>query len=162
MELVGAVTTGDTWNLPNIQFSGNTTADILVNYPAQTGGNKVTINVLEGGSTPSIAVVGGIVIGDVVVNNAVNLNVQVNDEAGNPVQGTRVRIENASGGALVAEGTTNASGLFTSSFNYSTDLAVVTKVRLKGFKNFRTSGTITSSGLSVGVRFVADNIVDLP
>lgn len=71
MELDGSTVNGASWDLRNIKFSGNTTADILVNYPAQTGGDKVTINVLEGGDTPTIARTGGILAGDVVINAGV-------------------------------------------------------------------------------------------
>ena len=93
---------------------------------------------------------------------SVTLTVQVDDENGDPVQGARVRIEESPGGALIAEGSTNASGTFTAPYAYTVDQDVLTKVRLKGFKNFRTSGTITISGLTVGVRFEFDDIVDLP
>jgi hypothetical protein len=73
-----------------------------------------------------------------------------------------VRVEVTAGGALVVEGTTNASGLFTDTFNFTSDIAVTTKVRLKGFKPFRAGGTVTANGLDVGVTFNADTIVDLP
>ena len=97
--------------------------------------------------------------------STVTLTVQVDDENGDPVQGAKVRIANdpdSPGATSITEGTTNASGTFSDSFTYTVDTDVVVKVRLKGFKNFRTSGTIESTGLTVGVRFVADNIVDLP
>jgi hypothetical protein len=98
-------------------------------------------------------------------SSTVTLTVQVDDEDDNPVQGARVRIANAPdspGSTSIAEGTTNASGTFTAAVSYSGDVAVVTKVRLKGFKFFRTNGTIESTGLTVGVRFEANDIVDLP
>lgn len=101
--------------------------------------------------------------GTVTIQQTVTLTVTVLDSGGNAVEGARVRIENASTGALIADGETNASGVFTdATFNYTGDLAVTTKVRLKGFKNFRTAGTIVSTGLSVGVTLATDNIVDLP
>jgi hypothetical protein len=63
----------------------------------------------------------------------------------------------------VAQGTTNASGTFVdSTFNFVSDLDVLTKVRLKGFKFFRTGGTIESTGLTVGVTLRFDKEVDLP
>ena len=92
------------------------------------------------------------------------LSVQVDDTQTPPVgvAGASVRIERISDGSLIAEGTTNGSGLFSASFDYTADVDVLTKARLKGFRFFRTSGTITSSGLSVGVRFEPNTIVDLP
>jgi hypothetical protein len=63
----------------------------------------------------------------------------------------------------VAQGTTNVSGVFSdSSFIYAADTAVLTKVRLKGFKPFRTLGTIEATGLSVGASLQTDTSVDLP
>jgi hypothetical protein len=92
----------------------------------------------------------------------VSLTVQVNDPDGGAVVGARVRIEQDSDGALIADGETNASGTFSASFTFTGDLDVLTKVRLKGFKPFRTGGTIESSGLTIGVTFLRDTIVDLP
>ena len=79
------------------------------------------------------------------------------------VEGARVRIENAGTGVLIANGTTNVSGVFSdATFNYSADVNVRTKIRLKGFKPFRTLGTIISTGISVGATLITDSIVDLP
>jgi hypothetical protein len=120
------------------------------------------LNVVGGGSGFSFNTTGGY-SGTVTINTTVTLTVTVLDEAGDPVSGARVRIEESPGGTLVADGTTNASGIFTdSTYNFGGNQAVLTKVRLKGFKNFRTAGTIVSTGLSVGVTFQADTIVDLP
>jgi hypothetical protein len=94
--------------------------------------------------------------------STVSLTVQVNDPDGGAVVGARVRIEQDSDGALIADGETNASGTFSASFTFTGDLDVLTKVRLKGFKPFRTGGTIESSGLTIGVTFLRDTIVDLP
>jgi len=93
---------------------------------------------------------------------SVALTVQVDDPDGNAIAGARVRIELTSDGSLVAQGTTNGSGTFSASYLYTSDVDVRTKVRLKGWKNFRTGGTITSSGLTVGVTLQPDDIVDLP
>jgi hypothetical protein len=145
-----------TFNLRNILFTNNT-KDIRVDYPATS---TVVFNILEGGDTPTFDDVN--TTGPTAVNT-VTLQVQVNDSAGAAVEGARVRIENASTGALVSEGSTSAAGTFTdATFNYVSDLGVTTKVRLKGFKPFRAGGTITVNGLSVGVTFQTDNIVDLP
>jgi hypothetical protein len=122
-------------------------------------GTAITVNVTDGDS-PSVRNGTG---STTTVNNTVALTVQVNDSDGDPVEGARARIENTSTGALIAQGNTNASGTYTnSSYNYAGDLAVTTKVRLKGYKNFRTGGTIESTGLTVGVTLATDNIVDLP
>lgn len=94
--------------------------------------------------------------------STVTLTVQVDDADGIGIAGARVRIELDSDGSLVSNGSTNGSGLYTDSFTYTIDTDVLTKVRLKGYKNFRASGTITSSGLTIGVTLATDKIVDLP
>jgi len=94
--------------------------------------------------------------------SSVTLTVQVDDADGNGVAGARVRIEKASDGSLISNGSTNGSGLYTDSFTYTTDVSVLTKVRLKGYRNFRAGGTISSSGLTVGATLSTDKIVDLP
>jgi hypothetical protein len=123
-------------------------------------GGATTLSISGGGATPSVR---NALDTTTTVQNAVTLTVQVNDADGNAISGARVRIENASTGAQISQGSTNASGTYTdATYNYSGDLAITTKVRLKGYKNFRTGGTITGNGLSVGVTLATDNIVDLP
>ncbi len=130
----------------NAAFFNNSGADLILNI---TGGGSPTVRNSAGSTT--------------TVNNTVTLTVTVTDSDAVAVEGARVRIELVSDGSLVADGETNASGIFTdSSFNFVSDTAVLTKVRLKGFKPFRAGGTIISTGLSVGVSFITDSIVDLP
>jgi hypothetical protein len=93
---------------------------------------------------------------------SVTLTVNVEDSSGAAVEGASVRIEASSDGSLIAQGTTNVSGVFSAAFAYTGDIGVLTKVRLKGFRNFRTGGTIESTGITVGVTLQDDNIVDLP
>jgi len=132
-------------------------ADININLS-----NSSAVNVVGGGSGFSYREVASYT-GTVTITQTVTLTVTVLDSNNDPVSGARVRIENQSTGALVSQGTTNASGVYTdAAYNYTGDLAVTTKVRLKGFKNFRTAGTILSTGISVGVTLANDRIVDLP
>jgi hypothetical protein len=77
------------------------------------------------------------------------------------VEGARVRIEETDG-TLVAEGTTNASGVFSASTDFTGDLAVNVVVRLKGFLFFDAVDTITSSGLSFAAPMDPDPTVNLP
>jgi len=130
----------------NAAFFNNSGVDLILNI---TGGGSPTVRNSAGSTT--------------TVNNTVTLTVTVTDSEANPVEGARVRIELVSDGSLVADGETDASGVFTdSSFDFVSPTAVLTKVRLKGFKPFRANGTILSTGLSVGVSFITDSIVDLP
>lgn len=124
--------------------------------------NSSAINVVGGGAGFSYESAVGYT-GTVTINSTVTLTVTVKDPDGTAIEGARVRIENASTGAEISQGSTNASGVYTDgSYNYGGDLAVTTKVRLKGWKNFRTGGTITGNGIDVGVTLAPDTIVDLP
>jgi hypothetical protein len=103
--------------------------------------------------------------GTVTITQTVTLTATVSDtqDPPQPIEGVRVRFENQSTGALISQGTTNASGVYTDgAYNYTGDLAVTTKARLKGYKYFRTAGTIINTGLSAGVTLQDDKIVDLP
>lgn len=141
--------------------TGNET--ILIN--PVTGSADITLTLTNGAGVPTIMEDAGYSGTFTLVTDVVTLTVQVNDDSASSVavEGARVRIEEASGGALVSEGSTNASGTYADTGHvYAGDVAVVIKVRLKGYKPFRTTGTIDSNGITVGVRFVIDKIVDLP
>lgn len=122
-------------------------------------GGSITLNIDIDGDTPSIRNSNG---SSTSVDKSVTLTVTVKEPDGTAVEGARVRIERSSDGSLISDGSTNASGIHTDSFAFVSDVPVTIKTRLKGFKNFRTTGTITNTGLNVGVRFQPDNIVDLP
>lgn len=132
--------------------------DVTINLTDATALNPV------GGGTENFSYeVAAGYTGTVTINQTVTLTVTVVDTDNNPIQGVSVRIENQSTGALVSQGTTNASGIYTdATYNYTADLAVTTKARLKGYKNFRTAGTIENTGISVGVTMQNDPAVDLP
>jgi hypothetical protein len=124
--------------------------------------NGQALNVQGGGAGFSYELAAG-TTSTVSINQTVTLTATVTDADGAAVEGASVRIENASTGALISQGTTNASGVYSDgSYNYGGDLSVRTKVRLKGYKPFRTLGTIESTGISVGVTLQTDTIVDLP
>jgi hypothetical protein len=137
-----------TYNFRNIKFAGNTN-DVRVDYG---GGDTVTINVLEGGDTPTIDNVNA---STVVINNSVNVTVTVIDEAGAPIQGARVYVQDAAGpfndvNHIVRE-FTDASGIATETFNFVSNLAVTVRTRLKGKIPDTQDQTITSSGLNLTV-----------
>lgn len=122
-------------------------------------GGAVTINVTDNGDGPTIRNGSG---ASTTVNNAVTLTINVKGEAGNDIEGARVRIQKQSDGSLVTQGTTNTSGVFTDTFDFSSDLDVEIIVRLKGFQNYATTGKITSNGLTTDVTFLTDPTVNLP
>ena len=121
-------------------------------------GKTITINV-SGGDTPSFRDGAG---ATTIVQNTVTVSCTVVDSDGVAVQGARVRFEESVGGTLVNQGTTDATGLFTFSYNYSADTDVDVIVRLKGYLPQRVAATIVNTGLTVPVTFIRDSIVNLP
>jgi len=123
----------------------------------------VTINVLEGGSTPMCNC--NVNCSTIVINNNVTVTVTVLDTSGVAVEGATVGIFDAPiciGESPLFCGTTNACGIFTDTHAFVCDVTVSTVVRSIGFIPSTTAGTINMCGLCVPVTFIADNIVDLP
>jgi hypothetical protein len=95
--------------------------------------------------------------------DVVPVSVTCMNESGNPVQNVRVRVEKESDGALLVEGYTNASGVF--STTYSGTLPVDAKViaRLKGYKFASLLATVEmDTGLGVPFTMITDGVVNLP
>lgn len=113
------------------------------------------------GADPGTFVNTGSPPGGTRIENGVTLTVTAKFGA-TAVAGARVRIERVSDGSLVTEGTTNGSGVFSDTFNFTGNLAVNVIVRLKGFKFFSASATIDAGGLSVAAPLQADPTVSLP
>ncbi len=136
--------------------------DVTINI---TGGTAINVQRTGGGDTSSgfsYEVAAGYT-GTVTINQTVTLTVTVLDSDQNGINGAKVRIENASTGALISQGLANASGIYTdATYNYGGDVTVRIKVRLKGYRFFRTISTITSTGLNAGVALDDNTIVDLP
>ncbi len=122
---------------------------------------SVTINITGGGSTPSIRTAGA----TVTVQNAVTVTVTVLDSSTlSPIQNARVLLEKVSDGTDILPPTslTNASGVVTTSYAYTTDTAVTGAVRRASaaygtlYKPNAISGTITSGGLDVTILLTSD------
>lgn len=155
-----------TFNIDGYTVSGYETVDdgstgntVFIVDNALDG--DVDINVTNGAGTFSYERAAGYT-GTVNVIQSVTLTVQVNDSDGNGISGARVRIETSPGGTLVSEGSTDGTGEFTDSYTGSTPQVVLLKVRLKGFKPFRTTGTISGTGFTATATMTTDRIVDLP
>lgn len=140
---------GTPYSYTAMKFSGN---DKDVN---NSSGSAITINA-DPNSNP------GTYTGSTVTFvNTVTLTITCLNEAGLAVPGVRTRIETDPAGTLITEGTTNGSGVFTDSYNYTGDQAVKVIVRLKGYKNNQALGMITGA-FSQGFTMLRDQAVDLP
>lgn len=123
-------------------------------------GGLVTINVSGGGDTPTIR--NGIGA-SVVINNSVDITITVLDEAGDPIEDARVRVEDDVSTVLMNEATP-ANGIAVESFNFAGDTPITVRVRKSSTGGTRyfpanTSGTITTNGFVVTVTLIADGIV---
>lgn len=134
-----------------VASSGANDAAIL-----NSSGGAVTINVINGGDTPSVR---NTASSTTTVNNTVTVRVTAQEQDETAIQNARVYLE-ATGGGDLADGTeilndlTNASGVVEDTgFNFTNPQQVTGRVR-KGsaapfFKEFPLTGTITASGFDV-------------
>jgi hypothetical protein len=121
------------------------------------------VKINASGSNPGIDSSTGTPPGAIIIVNTVTLTVTCKDADNNPVEGVKVRIEKTSDGSEVSQGLTNSSGVYTdASYNYVGDLAVNIKARLKGYRFFRTTGTIENDGISATATMQTNKIVDMP
>lgn len=98
----------------------------------------------------------------VVPPTEVTLTVNAKEPGGTAVEGINVRIERNDTGALIAEGSTNVSGVFTVPFNFTGDLLVNIIARNKAFEDNGATETITAAGLTIPFTMQPDTDVDLP
>ncbi len=155
-----------TYNFDNFQFNGyasdaGTATDRAVYVNPVTSSADITINVLNGGNTPSIRTAAGYT-GTVTIVQTVPITITVQDVDGNPIQGARVFLETTPGGVdVISYGTTNASGVVSTTFGGTTPVDVVGYVR-KGtgspvYKAANINDSIASgTGLSATITLVAD------
>lgn len=140
-------------------LAGTSTADV-----ENTSLGLVTINIINGGSTPTITNTG---VGSTTdVNNTVTVSVTVTDISGTPIAGARVLLEAAAGGDLavgtdILSGTTNGSGVIEDiGFNFTNNQPVTGRARSASsppyYKNGPIAGTITSGGFATNTILISD------
>lgn len=153
------INTAGTYTFSGNTFSGygaNGTTDAAI-YNNSSG--SVTLNITNEGNTPTVRNGAG---ASTTINNSVTLTVAVKDESGGNVESARVAIYKTSDMTELMNTTTNASGVATTTYNYISDTAVIIRVRKSSatpkYVAVQTSGTITTTGLTTTVTFVADSI----
>lgn len=152
-------TTDTTYNFRNIKFVSNTT-DVRIDGPGT--GITVTINVLEGGDTPSVDVTTS--PDTVVINNAVTVKVTVKDEAAVPIQDAQVGVFRVSDNSEILNTDSDTNGEAQTSLNFVSDIPVNVRVR-KGsavdstkYFSVLSPQTISSTGLDLTVTLIQDTI----
>lgn len=164
----GSASTGHTIRITTpgtYSFSGN----IFNNFGANgsnsaaifnDSGGSVTLNITGGGSTPTVR---NGTSASTTVNNAVIITITVKDESNNNVQNARVAVYKSSDMSEIMNGLTNASGVASTSYNYTVDTPVTIRIRKSSatpkFIPINTTGTVTTSGLNTTITFIKDTIV---
>lgn len=126
-------------------------------------GGSVTINIVNGGDTPTVTNGTG---ASTTVNNAVNISIKVLDaKTKSPIAGARVFIETDTGGpeaagTVLVNTVSDASGSVTFAYNYLGDQPILGKVRKASsppyYKPNQFSSTITASGVSLNILMIED------
>ena len=153
--------TGDT---SRIDLSDGTNGETHSLYSGKAAvfndtGDEIELNAINLGDKPSIRNgIGATTISQLLVT----VTITCKNEAGNAIEGVRVRVETDPGGTLISQGSTNASGIYTFDYNYTADTDVLVKARLKGYKFIRASSTIVDTGLSIPFTMIRDQAVFLP
>lgn len=130
-----------------------------------TGNEAIYVNIatgsmtisISGGTTPSIRTAGA----TVTVENSVNLSITVVDKNNSPIETAQTAIYRTSDDLQLMNGDTNASGVASASFNYTTDTAIYVRVRKSSTGTTKyypasTVGTITSLGYIATISLIED------
>lgn len=130
-------------------------------YCSVASGQTLTINVTSGYDTPSVHNAG---TGTINVVNAVIINVYVKDTSNNVIEGASVAVYKSSDSTeLMNELSATTTGLATESFAYVVDTDVYIRVRKSStgtrYTPVKTTGTISSNGLTLTVVLNKDSIV---
>lgn len=144
-------------------IADNITFDALASIHVQYMGTGTLTWVNTNGSDASIGSTPG--SGNVVFQTEVNLQLTVLDASTlSPVSGARVLLEADTGGPLtvgtdIISGTTNASGVISSAFNYQSEQPVTGRARQGSSPFFETASilaTIDQNGLDLTVLLLSD------
>ena len=151
-----------TLDFNNYIFQNKVTGSVHVHILQNSDANY-TINVTNGGTGLIAADVTNDGTGSVTLPSSEPVTITCLNEAGDPLEGIVVRVEEDPGGTLIDDGTTNGSGVFTFSYTDAVPQAAKVIVRLKGYKPATAFGTIASGGgLTQGFTMIPDPIVNLP
>jgi len=145
------IQTPGTYNLDQLTFLGGGTDGSLTADIYNNSGGVVTLNVLNGGSTPTVRNGAG---ASTTINNSVTISLN------NIISGSRLLVRAEQSVGSVAAGDILFNGVVSSDpqdivFNYEGDLNIFVRVRNASsspyYKTFETTGVITTSGFSATI-----------
>lgn len=154
------ITTPGTYTFSGNIFNGfganGTTSAAIFN----DSGGTVTLNITNGGSTPTYRNGTG---ATTIINNAVNVLVKCVNKINQPLQNIRVYIEKASDKTLILNSLTNTNGEVSTSYNYTGDTLININIRRSSsggtrYLPYTTTGTITVAGFNLTVVLYEDQI----
>jgi hypothetical protein len=149
--------TAGTYSFSGITFSGTRSANKDLYIAATTG--TVTINITNGGTTPSYTSAGA----TVVINNAKTLTITLKNSLGVAVSGVRVSIRKASDNSEIYTASSDVNGVITTTYAYVSDTPIKVIVRKSSTGTTRylpiaANGTITTNGYDTEFTLVQDTI----
>jgi len=144
------INTAGTYEFDNLKFSANT------NDIDNTSGGTVIVDCINT-SNPTTET------GDTTINNTVVLTVQGVTTGTEPTNYVRCHIMKASDSTTLmneeAQTSYGSDGYYKATENYAypgSDVDVIVRARYKGYLPFETTGTITSTGLTVTAVWLPD------
>ena len=152
------ITSGGTYTLDNCFFDGSGTYEVEVSSAVTTP----TTIILQNGTTALAAGdINNLGSSSVTIQNNVDLTITVLDISGSPIQNAQTAIYQTSDKTQLMNEDTNASGVATESFNFSSNTDIYYRVRKSStgatrYFNFSGTGTITSAGFSATVTLYED------
>lgn len=146
------ITAAGTYTFSNLTFSGNS-YDI-----ENSSAGLVTINATNGSNPGTYINTGG---GSTVINNAVNITITVKNVSASPIQNAQTAVYKTSDDSELMNTDTNASGIATTTFNYTADTPIYVRIRKSStgdtkYLAYSTSGTIISTGFALAVTLAVD------
>lgn len=124
-------------------------------------GGLVTITITNGGDTPTYR---NGTSATTVVNNAVNISIHVEDASGSDIQGVQVAVYKTSDDTELLNTDTDSNGDAGTTFNYVSNTDIYLRIRKSStgatrYLPFNTTGTIYSTGFTLGIILYEDTIV---
>jgi len=141
-------------------IDGSTGNEVLLIDPVTTSAD-ITITKAGGTGIMTVMEAAGYT-GTFTLLQSVNIDITVTDQAGDPIENARVAVDDAAGTQVMNE-LTNASGFASEAFTGSTPNAATIFVRKNStgstrYVNFSKTDTISTTGLTLSVTMLTDNI----
>lgn len=136
-----------------LTFSGTSISGLIYNNNTI---NPLIINLVDG----STATASGASVGQITIQNSVDITIKIQDVNGTPIENVRVYLSTTVGNDVVLSGLSDVNGEISSSYNYISDNVVEGWTRKSTnspyYKQGLISGVISNNGFSATITMVSD------